>query len=68
MFSVRKQSVSLYVDQSTRQLIVRDQEGQFWILPDCEEAWDNRQPFELSDDSSLEPMPGHYKHMFGIPL
>lgn len=59
--------VALYVDRATRQWILRDPEGNFWIVPPIEDAWDHREPFQLEDDTELEPIPSHYKYMLRIP-
>jgi len=68
MLSVRKTIASLYVDRFTRQWIVRDGEGKLWILPNEDEnPWDQRQPFYPTEETELEPVPGHYKHMLGLP-
>ena len=63
-----KQLVALFVDRSCQQCIVRDMEGNFWILPSVEDAWDHRQPFTPTTETDLEPVPGHYKDMLGIPF
>jgi hypothetical protein len=60
--------LALYVDRSTQQWIVRDPDGNFWIVPAIENAWENREPFQLSQDSDLEPVPGHYKYLLHLPF
>jgi hypothetical protein len=67
MTTVRKQ-MSLFVDRSSQQWIVRDADGNFWLVPPVEQAWEHRQPFEPSEETDLEPVPGHYKHMLGLPF
>jgi hypothetical protein len=67
MTTVRKQ-MSLFVDRSSQQWIVRDADGNFWLVPSVEQAWEHRQPFEPSEETDLEPVPGHYKHMLGLPF
>ncbi len=42
----RRQTMALFVDRSTRRWIVRDPEGNFWLLPSVENSWDHRQPFQ----------------------
>jgi hypothetical protein len=66
MRTVRKQT-TLYVDRSSRQWVVRDGEGNFWIVPSTDNPWDDRQPFSLAEETELEPVPGHYKAMLGLP-
>ena len=59
--------VALYVDKTTRQWIVRDSEGNFWSLPSTNNPWDERQPFSPAEETELEPVPGHYQYMLGLP-
>ena len=68
MITLRKFAVALYVDRSSQQWIVRDPEGMFWLLPSVENPWDHRQPIYPSEDTELEPVPGHYKQMLGLPF
>jgi hypothetical protein len=68
MVTVRKQAVALFVDKSIPQWIVRDPEGCFWLVPPVENAWDHRQPFQPTEETILEPVPGHYKDMLGLPF
>jgi len=68
MLTVRKTVVTLFADRLSQQWIVRDAEGNFWILPgDNENPWERRQPFRPTEETQLEPVPGHYKHMLGLP-
>jgi hypothetical protein len=67
MLTVRKPVVAIYVDRASGQWIVRDHEGSFWSLPVVENPWDKRQPFVPAEDTELEPVPGHYKYMLGLP-
>jgi hypothetical protein len=59
--------VRLYVDRNSRQWVVLDPEGNFWRLPSTEEPWNDRQPFELAEETELDPVPGHYKTALGVP-
>jgi hypothetical protein len=60
--------VSLYVDRSSRQWILLDPDGNFWIVSSMDDnPWEQRQPFTPTEETELEPVPGHYKHMFGLP-
>jgi hypothetical protein len=63
----RKPSSTLCVDHFTKQWVVRDPEGRFWIVPGDGSA-PAKQPerFFPTEDTELEPVPGHYKHMLGI--
>ena len=67
MLTLRKQGMTLYVDRATQQWIVRDADGNLWVVPSVENAWDHRQQFQLTDETDLEPIPGHYKYMLGLP-
>jgi hypothetical protein len=60
--------VSIFVERTTRRWVVLDPEGHFWILPELEDAWHNRQPFEPTEDTALEPVPGHYRHLLDLPF
>jgi hypothetical protein len=37
-------------------------------LPSVENRCDHREPFHPTEDSDLEPSPGHYKDMLGLPF
>ena len=65
---LRKQTMSIFVDKSSQQWIVRDPDGTFWVVPSSEDAWNHRLPYTPTDDSDLEPVPGHYKYMLGLPF
>ena len=62
----KRRSVSLYVDHTSQRWIVRDPEGNFWILPPMTDSWEHRQPFELTEEADLEPVPGHYSYLLGL--
>lgn len=66
--TLRKQAVRIYVHRSSQQWIVRDPDGNFWAVPVADHPWDHRQPFELTDEIDLEPVPGHYKYMLNLPF
>jgi hypothetical protein len=68
MRSVRKPQVTLYVDRSTHQWVVLDQEGNFWLLPNVENSWEQRQRIYPTAETGLEPIPGHYQYLLGLPL
>jgi hypothetical protein len=64
----RKLTFALYVDRCSQQWVVLDPAGQLWIVPATEEEpWTQRQPFIPTDETDLEAVPGHYKHMLGLP-
>jgi hypothetical protein len=64
----QRKLVALFVERSSRQWIVRDPDGRFWTLPGVEKPWEHRQPFQPTEESELEPVPGHYKYMLGLPF
>ncbi len=65
--AVRKRTLDIYVDRSSGRWVVRDPEGNFWILPPSASPWDDRQPFSPNEETDLEAVPGHYKHLLGLP-
>jgi len=68
MMEGRRLTFAIFVDRSSQQWIVLDPQGQFWIVPvEEEDAWSRRQPFYPTDETALEPIPGHYKYMLGLP-
>lgn len=68
MLTLRKNVVTLYVDRSSQQWVVLDAEGNFWMLPSVENAWEERQAFFPTEETELEPIPGHYKSLLGMPF
>jgi hypothetical protein len=60
MMTLSRRAASIYVDRSSERWIVRDPDGDFWIVPIVDDPWEHRQPFDLTDDVELEPVPGHY--------
>jgi hypothetical protein len=68
MIEGRRHTFALYVDRTNQQWIVRDPQDCFWIVPGNEEdAWNQRRPFCPTEETELEPIPGHYKYMLGLP-
>ena len=63
---IAKCVVAIYVDKSTHQWIVRDEEGEFWSLPSTDNPWHERQPFTPAEGTELAPVPGHYKYLLGL--
>lgn len=69
MIAMEKRMVAIFVDRARpQQWIVRDQDGNFWSVPPVDNPWDNRQPFDPTEETELEPVPGHYKYMLGLPF
>jgi hypothetical protein len=67
MHAVRKQLATFYVDRASRQWVVHDADWCFWVLPPTVNPWDDRQPFSSAEETELEPVPGHYKYLLGLP-
>ena len=67
MLAVTRPLVTLYADKVSHRWVVRDFEGNFWSLPSTDNPWDDRQPFSPAEETDLEPVPGHYKYMLGLP-
>jgi hypothetical protein len=63
-----KRMVALFVEKSQQQWVVRDPEGNFWLLPSDEDPWGHRQPFTPTPEMELEPVPGHYTSTLGLPF
>jgi hypothetical protein len=63
-----KRLVALFVERSHQQWVVRDPEGNFWLLPSVEDPWGYRQPFHPTPETELEPIPSHYTSMLGLPF
>ncbi len=68
MITLRKRVTGLYVDRLSQQWIVRDPDGNFWLVPSVDHPWDHRQPFQPTEETDLEPVPGHYIDMLGLPF
>lgn len=73
MTVVRTQSVitgrriRLFVDKANQQWIVQDSDGTYWVLASNDNPWEHRKAIHSTEHLQLESVPGHYKHMLGIP-
>ena len=63
-----KRMVALFVERLHQQWVVRDREGNFWPLPAVDHPWGHRQPFTPTPETELEPVPGHYTSLLGLPF
>ena len=63
-----KQRAAVFVERTYQQWIVRDPEGNFWLLPVVEKPWGHRQPFYPTPDMDLEPVPRHYHYLLDLPF
>jgi hypothetical protein len=68
MHSGPQRLVALFVAKSQQQWVVRDPEGNFWLLPAGDDPWGQRQPFFPTPETALEPVPGHYTSLLGLPF
>jgi hypothetical protein len=69
MVTVPTRTAALFVDRScTEHWVVRDPDGNFWIVPPGENAWESRRPFEPTEQTELDPIPRHYMSMLGLPF
>jgi len=69
MISAPNRMAAIYVDLAcTDHWVVGAPEGNFWIVPSVENAWDSRRPFSPTEETELEPIPGHYRFMLGLPF
>lgn len=69
MISAPLRKAAIFVDRAhSEHWIVRDPEGNFWTVPSVQNAWESRQPFDLTEDTELEAIPGHYRFMLGLPF
>lgn len=60
--------VGIFVDKTCPdRWIARDCKGNFWVVPPVADAWANREPFFPTEETQLEPIPGHYKYVLGLP-
>ncbi len=68
MIQGKKNILALYVDRTAQQWVVLDSQGNYWLVPQGEEnGWDQRQPFCPTEKSDLQPVPGHYRYLLGVP-
>ena len=69
METTTKSMVSLFVDHASPDAwVVRDPDGNFWLVPPVDSPWDKRRPFCPTEDMELEPVPGHYKYLLDLPF
>ena len=66
LMTPRQLRLSLFADRAGQRWVVRDSGGQFWSFPVADASWDRREPFDMTDDVSLEPVPGHYLVLLGL--
>jgi hypothetical protein len=57
--AVLQMNLTLYVRRASQQWLVLDPEGNFWILPNVENPWDQRHPFYPTEENEPQSAPGH---------
>jgi hypothetical protein len=67
MHALRTQAVAVYVDLAGGRWVVRDTDGRFWQLPPTDDPRQDREAFSPGGGAELEPVPGHYKYLLGLP-
>jgi hypothetical protein len=68
MLTETRPVLTLYVDRTLQQWVVRDADGNFWTVPSTADAWEQRQPYCPAADAELESIPGHYKYLLSLPF
>lgn len=68
MLRIDRPTAALFVHRAAQQWVVRDPEGTFWTVPSVPDPWEHRQPFKITCDVELEPVPGHYKALLHLPF
>lgn len=69
MIAAPSRLAAIFVDVTCKEhWIVRDPDGDFWIVPSVDNAWESRRPFHPGEENELVPVPGHYKYMLGLPF
>jgi hypothetical protein len=67
MVTERTRAVAVYADRAGGRWVVRDAAGDFWALPHTDDPWRDREAVEIADGAELEPVPGHYRGLLGLP-
>jgi hypothetical protein len=68
MTAMEPRVVGIFVDKaSPERWIVRDSQGDFWSIQPAENPWASREPYYPTAETALEPVPGHYKYVLGLP-
>jgi hypothetical protein len=58
---------AIFVDRSQCRWVVLDRDGNYWTVPSTHDGWERRQPFQITEETDLQPVPGHYKQSLGLP-
>ena len=68
MLETARLAAAIFVDRNTQHWVVRDPDGNFWSVPSANNAWEQRQPYEMQESSVLEPIPSHYLYLLRLPF
>jgi hypothetical protein len=69
MISAPNRKAAIFIDRTCKDhWIVQDPEGNFWIVPPVPNAWESRRPFQLTEETELEAIPGHYRYLLDLPF
>jgi hypothetical protein len=68
MITLQKRVIAIFVGKSSRQWVVWDADGHFWLLPAGDDPWDHRQSFDPTEETDLKLIPGHYTDMLDLPF
>jgi hypothetical protein len=69
MISSATRRAAIFVDRTcTEHWIVQDPDGNFWIVPSVPNAWESRRPFQPTEETELEAIPGHYGFLLDLPF
>ena len=68
LVEVRKPGVTIFVTRSRGQWVIRDPNGNYWVVPSVEDPWEHREQYDPVDGTDLEPVPGHYRYLFKLPF
>lgn len=65
---VNRQPVGIFVHRATQRWVVRDPDGELWLLESSDDPWESRTPFQPMEESDLEIVPGHYRYLLNLPF
>ena len=68
MTALGKQVVALFVDRRASSGSCGIPKATSGFFLPSKNPWEHRQPFYPTDETDLEPVPGHYKDMLGLPF
>jgi hypothetical protein len=60
--------VANILDKDARMSILMEDARVEQFVPSGQDSWERRQPFEPTEETELELIPGHHKYVLGLPL